>query len=252
MNVLGIIPARFGSTRLEGKPLKDIGGKTMIQRVYEQSSKALDHVYVATDDKRIEEEVLRFGGKVVLTSENHTTGTNRCLEAFDLIQKNHEIPFDVIINIQGDEPLLDPKQITQLAACYEDKETSMATLIMPITKGTELISESDVYVVITSQQKALYFSREVIPHVRGIKRKHWTDHHTYYKHIGMYGFTPEAIHKFASLQPTNLEKAESLEQNRWLEHGYEIKVAITDHDSISVDTPADLEKVREMVKLLDN
>lgn len=252
MNVLGIIPARYGSTRLEGKPLLDIGGKTMIQRVYEQASKALEHVYVATDDVRIEKEVLSFGGKVVMTDESHSTGTNRCLEAFDMVQNNCDHGFDAVINIQGDEPLLDPQHIHDLVNCFNDSTTSMATLIMPIKNGSELIPESDVYVVINNNQNALYFSREVIPHVRNIERKNWTDHHTYYKHIGMYGFTPEAIHQFAGLQQTNLEKAESLEQNRWLEHGFQIKAAITDHDSISVDTMRDLEIVRQIVKAGEN
>jgi len=247
MNILGIIPARYASTRLEGKPLKDICGKTMIQLVYEQASKALEHVYVATDDERIESEVKRFGGKVVMTSSEHSTGTNRCVEAFDIITKDLGLEFDAVINIQGDEPLLEPTILEKLANCFNDSSTEMATLVRPVHDKEELNSTSDIWVVIDKNNNAIYFSREVIPHVRRAQKNDWIDHHDYYKHIGMYGFTPKAIKEFAAMEPTSLEEAESLEQLRWLENGKKIKVAHTNHHAISVDTQEDLDRVIDIV-----
>ena len=248
MKILGIIPARFASTRLEGKPLKNICGKTMIQRVYEQATQALEHVYVATDDSRIEAEVNGFGGNVVMTSTKHTTGTNRCVEAYDILQKNLNIDFNAVLNIQGDEPLLEPEILTKLANCFKDPSTEMATLIRPVHEKKELLSMSDIWVVIDKNDFALYFSREVIPHVRGVQKEDWTEHHAYYKHIGMYGFTPKAIKQFASMNETILEKSESLEQLRWLENGGKIKVAHTTHHAISVDTQEDLDEVVEIIQ----
>ena len=248
MKILGIIPARFASTRLEGKPLKNICGKTMIQRVYEQASQALEHVYVATDDTRIEAEVNGFGGNVVMTSTEHATGTNRCVEAYNILQKSLNIDFNAVLNIQGDEPLLEPDILTRLANCFKDPSTEMATLIRPVHDKKELLATSDIWVVIDKNDYALYFSREVIPHVRGVQKGDWTDHHAYYKHIGMYGFTPKAIKQFASMKPTSLEKAESLEQLRWLENGGKIKVAHTAHRAISVDTQEDLDEVIEIIQ----
>mgnify|MGYP004003849403 FL=1 len=248
MKALGIIPARFASTRLEGKPLKDICGKTMIQRVYEQATKALEHVYIATDDSRIEAEVKSFGGNVVMTSAEHTTGTNRCVEAYNIVQKELNIDFDAVLNIQGDEPLLEPEILTNLANCFNDPSTEMATLIRPVHDKKELLSTSDIWVVIDKNDYALYFSREVIPHVRGAQKDDWIEHHAYYKHIGMYGFTPKAIKQFASMNQTSLEKAESLEQLRWLENGGKIKVAHTTHHALSVDTQEDLDEVIEIIQ----
>lgn len=248
MNTLGIIPARYASTRLEGKPLKDICGKTMIQRVYEQAAQALEHVYVATDDARIEAEVIRFGGKVVMTSTEHNTGTNRCVEAYDIVSKSLGIEFDAVLNIQGDEPLLEPSILTDLANCFQDETTEMATLIRPVHDKKELLSTSDIWVVIDKNNYALYFSREVIPHVRRAERDNWIEHHDYFKHIGMYGFTPSAIKKFASMEQTSLEEAESLEQLRWLENGGKIKVAHTNHHALSVDTQEDLDEVISIIQ----
>ena len=165
MKILGIIPARFASTRLEGKPLKNICGKPMIQRVYEQATQALELVYVATDDSRIEAEVNGFGGNVVMTSTKHTTGTNRCVEAYDILEKNLNIDFNAVLNIQGDEPLLEPEILTKLANCFNDPSTEMATLVRPVHEKKELLSTSDIWVVIDKNDYALYFSREVIPHV---------------------------------------------------------------------------------------
>ena len=248
MKILGIIPARFASTRLQGKPLKDICGKTMIQRVYEQAIQALEHVYIATDDSRIEAEVNSFGGNVIMTSTEHTTGTNRCVEAYNIVQKELKIDFDAIINIQGDEPLLEPEILISLANCFNDSSTEMATLIRPVHDKKELLSTSDIWVVIDKNDNALYFSREIIPHFRGAHKDDWIEHHAYYKHIGMYGFTPKAIKQFASMNQTNLEKAESLEQLRWLENGGKIKVAHTAHHALSVDTQEDLEEVIEIIQ----
>lgn len=248
MNTLGIIPARFGSTRLEGKPLADIEGKTMIERVYEQASKAIEDVYVATDDSRIEKAVLDFGGKVVMTSPHHTTGTNRCLEAFKIINEKSEKDFDVIINIQGDEPLLVPEQLGELISCFEDSRTQLATLITPVLRMDDLFNESEVFVVFNKDQFALYFSREVIPHIHGMHKTKWLDHNTYYKHLGLYGYTPKALAEFAKLPQTNLELTESLEQNRWIENGGNIKLATTTFDSIPVDTIDDLERVRKIIR----
>lgn len=245
MKVLGIIPARFGSIRLEGKPLVDLCGKTMIQRVYEQASKALDNVLIATDDIRIEEAVKKFGGNVVMTSANHTTGTNRCLEAYEVYQRQSEIQFDVVLNIQGDEPLLAPKQIKSLLFCFESSDTKMATLVIPTKKNEDL--NTGVFVVFDKNYNALYFSRSVIPAVRDEDRTKWSKNHTFYKHVGMYGFTPSSLKEFANLTQTNLENHEKLEQLRWLENGNNIKVAITRDISVPVDTEEDVEKVRKII-----
>ena len=246
MNVLGIIPARYGSTRLEGKPLLDICGKPMIQRVYEQAKKALEYVVVATDDKRIEKAVQDFGGEVVMTSSKHTTGTNRCLEAYEIVTAKTNIHFDVVVNIQGDEPLLEPEQLKLITSCF-DEEIEMATLVIPV-KETENLFEGGVYVVIDKFKNALYFSRSVIPFVRDAEPLQWQQKHTFYKHVGMYAFVPDALREFATLQQTSLEKAESLEQNRWLENGKKIKVEVTHSNAIPVDTFDDLEKVRAIVR----
>ncbi len=245
MKVLGIIPARYGSTRLEGKPLVDICGKPMIQRVYEQAKKALDFVLIATDDKRIEKAVKAFGGNVIMTSVDHTTGTNRCLEAYSLFLDKKNIEFDVVLNIQGDEPLLEPEQIKSLIGCFDISSTQMATLVIP-TKAKDKL-DLGVFVVFDNNMNALYFSRSIIPFVRDENKDDWTNKHTFYKHIGMYGFTPKALEEFSNLEETSLEKSEKLEQLRWLEQGNKIKIAITDHQSVAIDTVHDLEKVRKII-----
>lgn len=243
-NILGVIPARYGSTRLEGKPLIDLCGKTMIQRVYEQAKKALKFVIVATDDNRIFKVVKDFGGEVVMTSINHNTGTNRCLEAFEIFSKQSKVNFDVVLNIQGDEPLLAPEQIKKLVSCFDDKSTDMATLVLPTTKKEDL--ESGVFVVFDKNKNALYFSRAVIPVIRDDSIENWHKH-TFYKHIGMYGFTPKALNKFSKMKQTNLENNEKLEQLRWLENGLKIKLAITLHNSLPIDTLEDIEKVNQII-----
>lgn len=247
MKFLGIIPARYGSTRLEGKPLVDIQGKPMIQWVYEKSKQALEHVYVATDDQRIVDAVVAFGGKAVMTSDAHTTGTSRCLEAMEMIHKELNEEFDVVINIQGDEPLIDPEQLTTLQQCFDGASTELATLVIPVTDPIDLENDSEVFVTFDKNMKALYFSRAVIPVVHSIPRKEWMDHNTFYKHLGLYAYTVKALKSFAELAPSSLEKMEKLEQNRWLENGGKIKIGITSHQSIPVDTMEDLERIRKII-----
>ena len=247
MNVLGIIPARYGSTRLEGKPLMDICGTPMIQHVYEQAKKALKYVLIATDDERIEKAVKEFGGNVVMTSSEHNTGTNRCLEAYEVFSLQLDIRFDVIVNIQGDEPLLEPNQIRSLEACFINEETEMATLVIPVKEKEDLFG-GGVYVVLDKFNNALYFSRSVIPSVRDADKSNWQNKHLFYKHVGMYAFTPKALREFATLQQTSLEIAESLEQNRWLENGKKIRVEITESETIAVDTFDDLVRVRKIIE----
>lgn len=243
--VLGIIPARYASTRLKGKPLVDICGKPMIQRVYERVKQANIDVVVATDDKRIFDVVKFFGGNVVMTSKEHQTGTNRCLEAFNIIDNKCLDTYDIVINIQGDEPLLEPEQIHEILSCFENPETEMATLVMPVKEQNEL--ESGVFVVKDNKDNALYFSRSVIPYVRDKEKENWMDNQVFYKHVGMYGFVPNALKEFASLEETNLEQAEKLEQLRWLENGRKIKLANTKYNSVAVDTLEDVQKVIKII-----
>lgn len=248
MKFLGIIPARYGSTRLEGKPLVDIKGKPMIQWVYEKASLALDEVYVATDDTRIFDAVLSFQGKAVITSAHHNTGTNRCLEALEKITEITGEKFDVVINIQGDEPMLMPDQISTLMHCFQDGNTELATLVIPVTDPYDLENDSEVFVTFDKNMRALYFSRAVIPVVHTVPKSDWMQYNTFYKHIGLYGYTAKALKEFAGLSQSNLEKMEKLEQNRWMEHGGSIKIGITTHQSIPVDTPEDLERIRMMIE----
>ena len=247
MKFLGIIPARYGSTRLEGKPLIDILGKPMIRHVYEKAAMSLEEVYVATDDSRILEAVQSFGGKTVMTSSAHQTGTNRCLEAYQKIVKETNDHFDVIINIQGDEPLLHPQQIETLKECFTGEYIMMATLAAPVTDPRDLDNESEAFVVWDKHFNALYFSRSVIPYLKGLQKGTWHQHHTFYKHIGLYGYTAEALEIYTGLSPSSLEISEGLEQNRWIENGYAIKIGLTEYDSMCVDTPEDLEKVRNFM-----
>ncbi len=243
--IVAIIPARYGSTRLEGKPLINICGKPMIQRVYEQTKKAVQNVVVATDDTRIFEAVKKFGGEVIMTSEKHKTGTNRCLEAYQVLSKKDT--FDIVLNIQGDEPLLEPNQIKELISCFEDTETTMASLATPTKDKAEL--KSGVFVVMDKQKFALYFSRAIIPFNRDENKENWNAKHTYYKHVGMYGFTPKALKEFSELSESSLEKLEKLEQLRWLENGNKIKIAHTKYNSVAVDT---LEDINKVVKIISN
>jgi 3-deoxy-manno-octulosonate cytidylyltransferase (CMP-KDO synthetase) len=249
MNIVGIIPARYASTRFPGKPLVDIHGKTMIQRVYEQAKKttSLNEVYVATDDSRIYDHVKTFGGNILMTSAGHSTGTERCHEVVEkLVAEN--MPVDVVINIQGDEPFINPEQIDLLAGCFKYPEVNIATLIKKINRPEELFDPNTIKVVINSLHNAIYFSRTAIPYMRDKDHETWTLFHTYYKHIGIYAYRTESLREITTLQASSLEKAESLEQLRWLENGYEIHTLETEYESHSVDVPEDLTKFDTIVK----
>lgn len=257
MKFIGIIPARYSSTRFPGKPLADLGGMTMIERVYRQASKALSLVYVATDDERISKAVEGFGGRVVMTSPNHRSGTDRCYEALThILEKGAkegssvvERP-DVIINIQGDEPFVDPRQIIRLMDCFNRSDTDLATLARRFdpSRGFAALADPNlVKLVMTTDGKALYFSRSVIPYVRGTEPELWPTATDYYTHVGMYAYRLEALKEIVSISPSPLESAESLEQLRWLQHGMTIRVGVTDCQTVGIDTPADLEEARRLL-----
>ena len=249
MNTLIVIPSRFASTRFPGKPLALIAGKPMVQRVYEKAVEAGFPVVVATDDQRIYNAVEAFGGKVVMTSVGHKSGTDRCREAVhNYMQREGEI-VDVVINIQGDEPFIEEEQILTLAGFFKDAACDIATLARPFMEedGYEnLFDPNKVKVVIGAKHQALYFSRSVVPYLRGLDRFEWLKNHTFYHHIGMYGYRASVLEQITRLEQTPMEIAESLEQLRWLEHGFNIKVGLTDHQSIGIDTPEDLEKVNNL------
>jgi 3-deoxy-manno-octulosonate cytidylyltransferase (CMP-KDO synthetase) len=245
MNFIGIIPARFQSTRFPGKPLVILGEKPIIQWVYENAKKALEEVYVATDDERIFKAVEAFGGKAVLTSANHQSGTDRCAEAAQELAK--KIKVDVVVNIQGDEPFIRPEQIESLKTCFNSPETEIATLIKPISTEAEITNINRPKVVINQQQEAMYFSRSPIPFVRGCPPEEWLSNHTFYSHIGMYAYRYDILLQLTKLPVGLLEKAESLEQLRWLENGYRIKTAQTFFENIGIDTPEDLEEAKKLL-----
>lgn len=243
--ILGVIPARYASTRFPGKPLIDIQGKSMIQRVYGQAMKAksLKKVIVATDDERIAHHVKRFGGEYVMTRPDHVSGTDRCFEALQNSGGNYKY----VINIQGDEPFIDPSQINLLADTLKDGNTELATLVIPVDSNELLFNEGEVKVTVNNKMEALYFSRSVIPHIKGIDPKEWHQHFNYYRHVGMYAYRSDLLEELTKLKPSALEKAESLEQLRWLENGFKIKVAVTTHDSHCIDTPEDVERVLKIM-----
>lgn len=239
MKFLGIIPARYASTRFPAKPLALLGGKTVIQRVYEQVAGVLDDAYVATDDERIEAAVKAFGGKVVMTSVNHKSGTDRCYEACCKIGGD----FDVVVNIQGDEPFIQPSQLMAVKACFEDEMTQIATLVKPFSSDDSFAVLENVNspkVVLNKNMNALYFSRSIIPYQRNADKNDWLKNHIYYKHIGLYAYRTEVLKEITALSQSSLELAESLEQLRWLENGYTIKVGISEVETIGIDTPQDL------------
>lgn len=240
MKVLCIIPARYASTRFPGKPLVMIDGKSMIQRVYEQASKTagLTKVVVATDDERIAAAVTAFGGAFVMTSDVHQSGTDRCAEVV-----GHFPDFDTIINIQGDEPYIDPAQIDLLISCFEDEQVQLATLIKKIHTESELFNHNIPKVVVNARREAIYFSRQTIPYLRNPAKEDWLSSHQFYKHIGIYAYTRTALLAITQLPQSSLEIAESLEQLRWVEHGYAIQTRITDIETIAIDTPEDLNKI---------
>lgn len=243
MNVLGIIPARYASTRFPGKPLVDIGGKSMIRRVYEQAQKCqnLDDVVVATDDSRIFDHVTGFGGSVVMTSSDHQSGTDRCAEVA-LKYPEHQ----VIINIQGDEPYIDPEQVSKVISCFDSMNTQLATLVKKIVSEPELFNPNSPKVILNKNSEAIYFSRSPLPHIRGQEQSNWLQHFTYFKHIGIYGYRADILQQITKLSVSLLEKAESLEQLRWIENGYRIKVAETELETYAIDTPEDLDNLNQI------
>ena len=246
MTFIGIIPARFASTRFPGKPLAMLGGMTMIERVYRQVSLVLDRVVVATDDDRIMEAVEAFGGRAVMTSTEHRSGTDRCQEAY-LKNGGHE---DVIINIQGDEPFIQPDQLRAIMACFDDEGTDIATLVRPFEPSrpySELENPNTPKVVLDNQMRARYFSRSVIPFVRCHEREQWPAMTQYYTHVGMYAYRANVLAEITRLPQSPLELAESLEQLRWLENGYTIKAGITTTATIGIDTPEDLDRANQLL-----
>ncbi len=248
MKFIGIITSRYESTRFPGKPLVDINGKTMIRRVYEQTAKVIDTVVVATDDIRIEKEVKRFSGNVVMTSKKHKSGTDRCSEAIDKFQELTNEKFDIIINIQGDEPFIDHEQIKKIISCFDDDKTQIATLIKPIKNIDDVFNPNKPKVIINRYSHAIYFSRLPIPFVRNYDKDLWIKKHQFYNHVGLYAYRYDILKEITKLKQSPLEIAESLEQLRWIENGYTIKVKITQFESVSIDTPEDLERIKKRLK----
>ena len=250
MNIAGIIPARYASTRFPGKPLAMIDGVSMIRRVYEQCLKAdsLNIVIVATDDVRIADHVKSFNGNVVMTSTDHRSGTDRCNEALkQLMTLNPEQQFDIVVNIQGDEPFIDPSQINAVTDCFSDPDVDIATLARPIDTTEELFNPNAVKVVRGSKKQALYFSRSPIPYIRNYEQEDWIKQGSFLKHLGLYAYRAEVLSAIASLPQGILENYESLEQLRWLENGYRISVELTDKEGVSIDTPEDLAKLMNII-----
>jgi len=245
--IIGIIPARYASTRFPGKPLVDIAGKTMIQRVYEQASKAesLSKVVVATDDVRIADEVKRFGGEFIFTSTNHQSGTDRCAEVIETLPG-----YEIVINIQGDEPFIEPAQIELLASCFTEEKVQLATLIKSIQSQESVYNSNSPKVVIDVNGRAMYFSRSPIPFIRNGEPGVWAEKHQFYKHIGIYGYRTESLKAITKLPPSSLEIAESLEQLRWIENGFYIQTKVTDLETVAIDTPEDLLKLNKLLKAL--
>lgn len=240
MKALAIIPARYASSRFPGKPLIDIQGKSMIQRVYEQVSKAslITDVIVATDDQRIYDAVIQFNGKVIMTGAHHTSGTSRCGE---VVEKHAN--YDVIVNVQGDEPLVQPSQIDAVISLFSNPLVKIGTLVKSIKEETELFNTNRVKVVLNAKKEALYFSRQPIPHQANIANNQWLSVASFWKHIGIYAWTTETLQEILSLSPTKLEVQESLEQLRWLYYGYPIQTIETDIETPNIDSPEDLKKV---------
>ncbi|PJJ76043.1 3-deoxy-manno-octulosonate cytidylyltransferase (CMP-KDO synthetase) [Thermoflavifilum aggregans] len=250
MRVVAIIPARYASTRFPGKPLADIAGKSMIQRVYERIAKAgcVDEIWVATDDPRILQHVESWHGKAVMTSSHHQTGTERCAEALGQLR----LTPDIVLNVQGDEPFIRREHLQTLIACFEDQEVMIASLMKPVQDMQELHNPHLPKVVTDQQMNAMYFSRQPVPFVRDQPQDQWLATHRFYKHIGMYAFRPHILHELVKLAATPLEKAEKLEQLRWLEHGYRIRMGVTDIDQFSIDTPEDLQRCLQLLDQLED
>lgn len=244
MKYIGIIPARYASTRFPGKPLALLGGKPVIQRVYEQVSSLLDATYVATDDDRIYEAVLGFGGKAIMTSPTHKSGTDRIEEAMEKIGGD----YDVVVNIQGDEPFVRCEQIEALCACFSDPTTQIATLGKPFDSMEATENPNSPKIVVDNNGFALYFSRSIIPFVRNKERKDWIEAYPFLKHLGLYAYRREVLSEITRLPQSSLEIAESLEQLRWLQNGYRIRVGITEQETVGIDTPEDLKRAEEFLR----
>ena len=249
MKFIAVIPARYASTRFPGKPLASLGGKTVIERVYEQVSKVIDEVYVATDDERIRQTVEGFGGKAVMTSPDHKSGTDRIEEAVEIIGTDA----DVVVHVQGDEPFIHESQIRTVCECFNDEATQIATLGKPFGRTPSDIdaieNPNSPKIAVSKNGYALYFSRSVIPFCRGKQRESWPESFPYLKHIGLYAYRREVLHEVTLLPQGELEKAESLEQLRWLENGYKIKVGTTDIETVGIDTPEDLAKAETILNV---
>ena len=251
MKFTAVIPARYASTRFPGKPLAMLGGKTVIQRVYEQAASVLSDVYVATDDERILSAVEAFGGRAVMTRTDHKSGTDRIEEAVEKIEKqgmDKEGQGDVIINIQGDEPFVQPSQIKTLMSLFDDPETQIGTLGKRFESMEAVQNPNSPKIVTDHRGFALYFSRSVIPFIRGIEVEEWLPHYPFLKHLGVYAYRREVLAEVTKLPQGVLEKAESLEQLRWLENGYRIRVGMTDVETVGIDTPADLDRAEQFLK----
>ncbi len=243
--IVGIIPARYASTRFPGKPLIDIMGKSMLQRVYEQAAKStsLSRVVVATDDERILEHVLSFGGEAVMTAADHPSGTDRCYDALQQLEGDYQY----VINIQGDEPFIEPQQIDELAAVLTDGTTELATQMIAVDSYEMLFDKGEVKIVLNQNNEALYFSRMVIPFIKGVDEKEWHTRHRYYRHVGMYAYRNDILAQITQLPVSSLEQAESLEQLRWIQNGFSVKCVTTKYESHCIDTPEDVEKVLKMI-----
>ena len=252
MKYIAIIPARYASSRFPGKPLAMLGGKTVIQRVVEQVASVLDEVYVATDDERIRQAVEAFGGKVVMTRSDHQSGTDRICEALDTLYPDSQLPEssqpDVVINIQGDEPFIQPSQIETVMHCFDDAETQIATLGKPFDNMEAIKNPNSPKIVVDNRHYAMYFSRSVIPFVRGKEESEWLSHYPFLKHLGLYAYRTDVLHEITRLPQSSLELAESLEQLRWLQNGYRIKVGLTDVETVGIDTPEDLQRAEQFLK----
>lgn len=241
MKFVTIIPARYASTRFPGKPLAVLGGKLVIERVYQQALKVMPDVYVATDDDRIFEAVTAFGGKAIMTRSDHKSGTDRIEEAMEKIGGD----YDVVINVQGDEPFIQPEQIETVCRCFEDDATQIATLGKPFSLSqpfSDVKNPNSPKIVVSKQGYALYFSRSVIPFIRGKQESEWQQNYPFLKHLGLYAYRTEVLKEITKLPQSPLEKVESLEQLRWLENGYRIKVGTTNCETVGIDTPEDLKR----------
>ena len=250
MKILGVIPARYASSRFPGKPLAKISGKPMIQWVYERTSQVFSDVYVATDDVRIEQAVKAFGGRVVMTSTEHQSGTDRIAEALNTVEKETNTKFDIVINIQGDEPFIQPEQLKKVASCFAEPSVQIATLVKQFSSSEDIFNPNSPKVILNAKDEAIYFSRSAIPFIRGKEKSEWQNSNVFYKHIGLYAYRSTVLTEITKLAQSPLELAESLEQLRWIENGYKIKVEKTDMETLAVDTPEDLERVKEFAKTL--